>query len=430
MNSTSQLEFHPDAESLSAFAEKALPVREREQMVAHLAGCSRCRQVIFLAQQAASDMEMAAAPAGRSAGRSGSWLSGWRLAWIPAAALAGVVGLVFLVHGRHGETGTETARAVTPVAPQNQAIDANSAVNNRVVVVKQPAPISHVTENQPEINIQSFQTGAAYEPPPGEIAPPRAARNETATVTAAPPPLQSESASAGQVIQAEPPAPDQINAMPLNGRNWVHIGQLTAEKNDSAASSAPQPPTSGMPQHVTGMNSGSAKADSAAKAKMNDMAERSQASRKAEARYAGSDGASTSQLKEEALPGSGYDAGARMPMIQFEAARETSAAPAPLPSGLAIISSVTARNSTLAIDQAGALFLSNDSGRHWESVFRQWAGRAVDVSIVTSLNGSSAAAAPTGGTGVAPALSGPVFELRNNKNQRWVSVDGMIWTAQ
>ncbi len=57
MNSTFQLDSHPDAESLNAFAEQALSEREREPILAHLAACSRCRQVIFLAQQAASDLK-------------------------------------------------------------------------------------------------------------------------------------------------------------------------------------------------------------------------------------------------------------------------------------------------------------------------------------------------------------------------------------
>jgi hypothetical protein len=46
---------------------------------------------------------------------------------------------------------------------------------------------------------------------------------ETVTVTSAPPMLQSENASVGQVMSA-----DTINATPLNGRNWVFIAQLTA----------------------------------------------------------------------------------------------------------------------------------------------------------------------------------------------------------
>ncbi len=47
--------------------------------------------------------------------------------------------------------------------------------------------------------------------------------SETVTVTAAPPLLQSESASVGQVMDT-----DTINNTPLNGRNWVYIAQLTA----------------------------------------------------------------------------------------------------------------------------------------------------------------------------------------------------------
>jgi hypothetical protein len=46
---------------------------------------------------------------------------------------------------------------------------------------------------------------------------------ETVTVTSAPPLLQTETASVGQVVDT-----DTINATPLNGRNWVYIAQLTA----------------------------------------------------------------------------------------------------------------------------------------------------------------------------------------------------------
>ena len=43
------------------------------------------------------------------------------------------------------------------------------------------------------------------------------------TVTAAPPLLQTEEGSTGQVIESK-----TINDTPLNGRNWVFIAQLTA----------------------------------------------------------------------------------------------------------------------------------------------------------------------------------------------------------
>jgi hypothetical protein len=46
---------------------------------------------------------------------------------------------------------------------------------------------------------------------------------ETVTVSSAPPLLQSQSGSVGQVLSTE-----MINDTPLNGRNWVYIAQLTA----------------------------------------------------------------------------------------------------------------------------------------------------------------------------------------------------------
>jgi hypothetical protein len=175
------------------------------------------------------------------------------------------------------------------------------------------------------------------------------------------------------------------------------------------------------------MYSSNATAAYAPKAKMGEMAEGDQASRKAGARYAGSGGASTSHVKKNAMPYSNFDAGAQMSVTQVEAAPEVK--PAALPSGLTAVSTATSENRTLAIDQTGAVFLSRDSGNHWESVAQQWTGRAVDVVSLQFLKGNTAAAASSGGAAAAPAAA-EVFELRNDKNLTWVSVDGKTWSAQ
>ena len=52
MNSTPQLAPHPDAELIGAFIENALPAPERDQLMAHLATCAHCRQIVYLAQDA------------------------------------------------------------------------------------------------------------------------------------------------------------------------------------------------------------------------------------------------------------------------------------------------------------------------------------------------------------------------------------------
>jgi hypothetical protein len=89
-----------------------------------------------------------------------------------------------------------------------------------------------------------------------------------------------------------------------------------------------------------------------------------------------------------------------------------------LPSGLAAVSTAVAQQSVLAVDKAGSVFLSEDSGIHWESVARQWNGRAVAVrTLVAAREGAS------GGSG-SPETG---FELVNDQGQVWASTDGKTW---
>src|ERR1039458_8457911 len=68
---------------------------------------------------------------------------------------------------------------------------------------------------------------------------------ENVTVTAAPPLLQSETSSVGQVVDTE-----AINNTPLNGRNWIYIAQLTAGVAPAiAAGGAPRAGTGGLLAH-------------------------------------------------------------------------------------------------------------------------------------------------------------------------------------
>jgi hypothetical protein len=90
--------------------------------------------------------------------------------------------------------------------------------------------------------------------------------------------------------------------------------------------------------------------------------------------------------------------------------------PPRLPSGLTAVSSAIAQHLVLEIDQAGTLFLSNDSGMHWEQVAQQWTGRAVEVRAKTGLRDNAA-----------PATG---FELKNDAGSTWASADGKTWTAQ
>ena len=91
-----------------------------------------------------------------------------------------------------------------------------------------------------------------------------------------------------------------------------------------------------------------------------------------------------------------------------------------LPSGLLSESTETTKDRTIAVDGAGAVFLSEDAGGHWVSVAKQWSGRAIAVRLQTKIGASA---------GIADASAG-VFEIVNDQGLVWVSADGRVWKAK
>ena len=120
MNPITQSDLHPDADALNAFVEQALPDAERARIVAHMADCGRCREIVYLAQAAAGQEMASAAAAVKPAPRQG-WFSAaftrWRVALIPAAALATVGAVVLWVQLRHAMKPMEMARLTQQIAP-------------------------------------------------------------------------------------------------------------------------------------------------------------------------------------------------------------------------------------------------------------------------------------------------------------------------
>src|SRR5579864_9016935 len=75
---------HPDADVLTAFAERALPASERAVVTEHLARCGDCRNIIALALPATEGLEPAEAIVG--------FRSRWRWPVLRGAAVvAGVI---------------------------------------------------------------------------------------------------------------------------------------------------------------------------------------------------------------------------------------------------------------------------------------------------------------------------------------------------
>jgi hypothetical protein len=337
MNPTSQLDLHPEAESLNAFVEQALPPPERAQILAHLAACSRCRQVVYLAQEAAAAEQPAPVRAVPSTAPSAPWFRSWSFAWAPAAAaLAAVVALAVFGHVRRAPAGPELAR----LAPQSEPA--------------LPAPAT-----------APAATPAATPAAAKRAAPPAVALEEREAAAA--PALSGASmyANAGSL-----PPPSAAYAP----RPGIFAQRAAVEPRPAPAESAlRQPPAEGAPAP-------SIAALPAAQPLMKSVVHRTEAAQRAAL-------VAAPKFAEPPAPSAGFDTGASPAPSGLAA--PGFAASVQLPGGLGAVSFATARQRALALDKSGALFLSQDAGNNWEPIARQWTGRAVLVRAVQDFSGSA-----------------------------------------
>ncbi len=113
---------HPDANVLTAFAEDALLPRERESVLAHVACCAECREVLSLSGSAAGPYAVASPAAHRKR-------TGWRIA-VPLLAAAAMIAVVSTLVLRHVVNN-----------PQQNA----TVAKNAEVTANQPAPTTAVS---------------------------------------------------------------------------------------------------------------------------------------------------------------------------------------------------------------------------------------------------------------------------------------------
>lgn len=392
MNKNAQLDFHPDAESLNAFAEQALGDREREGIVKHLAVCGRCRQVVYLAQEAVVEMEPAvAAAASRATALREPWYRNLRFAWVPVGAMAMAVTLAYVIHIRRVETGAEMAKVTNesaqqagttashPAAPPAQMQAAPQAEGAKGAAPSRQRELKAKTRTEEAAQLALSAPAAAPNPtaPPPEAAP-RAGMNEPAEVG---------SNKAAQAASGPGSSYQNMNA----------LAGFRPEPGDSAAKKEEERAASGGAMHgLAARKMEKASADEAGKqAETNRLMSVVVSSAPAE------------QVEVSPAPAVGGRVGGGRATSGAFAVYKAKATG--LPSGLAAVSTAVAQHSVLVVDKAGSVFLSGDLGAHWESVARQWNGRAVAV---------RAQAAGSSETG---------FELVNDQGQVWASADGKTW---
>jgi hypothetical protein len=432
MNSTSQLDFHPDAESLNAFVERVLPERERGQVLAHLASCGRCRQVVYLAQQAAGEVETAGASASQPAAvrparnRFVPWLGGWRAAWVPAAALAAIIGVAVVVQVRHtgpdSKSGPARKQEMARVEPQPQ-IQANGekSAGNSIG----PPPVSPASTRQLEKKALSATVPMTSRPSLARAVPAAAPQAATDTSVVAHQELNGALSQTGAGVHGF-----ALQAPAVHG---PAVQAQQAWSNSQQAVSPPQAPSASAAGSFvsTGTNSVQAKVDG-----REDHAQSNSALTLTE---------QDKSLGALGVSHAGFD-GARK-QSTAAAGLAPKAVPLKLPSALTVQSIATGQHRTLAIDVAGAVFLRKDAEVNWETVAPPWTGRAVLVRFRETspkANGAGQAGKPVGGPvnraggpdgfngGLIAGLStsSGVFEIETDSGQVWVSVNGEDWKTK
>jgi hypothetical protein len=334
MNSNYKLDPHPDAESLNAFVEQALTEQERGPILAHLAECGRCRQVVYLAHQAAemeAEPELAvAAAAPRSAAWKESWFRSWRLAWVTAGALAVTMTAAYVVHVRRVEIAAGQARDAREAATRNTDMALTPQTPRLGTQVAPPpavAPALSVTntlKQQTPTMAPKQLTLTAMPEPAGEAG----AMSSSRIDEVAPPPGASgtgySAMSAGTKYELKPVVAERQQEEEERAAAALEAGKLATEKRSLASANEPAKraaPNGGMLAPAT----------------------------------------SSAQIDADPVHAGSFDAGVRHgENLAFAVSRVK---PAELPSGLPAVSTVKARGSSLAVDRTGAVFLSGDLGK-------------------------------------------------------------------
>ena len=265
---------HPDANLLAAFAEQALPDRERIRVLEHVARCADCRDVLALATPPLASTVVPGYKDTVTARRV-SWFGWPMLRWGALAACVVIVGTAVLLerNQRRSESAAYVKSDAAPQAPQNAvpappAISGNLVSPNAFLVNNEE---KHEPERARKAELDKNGVFAVAKPVvPTHSATAPALVDSTTRANAwgsrevsgysalykkdAEPNTATAGAVGGPVRMAPPPAVPQpatgkdeslippAASLPLNGRNVV------------SATNGPVPPKASQPVQVSGAN--------------------------------------------------------------------------------------------------------------------------------------------------------------------------------
>ncbi len=347
MSENFQSGYHPDADQIAAFVERALPVHEREQLLDHLAGCQECRAIVALSLP---EVEEPAKPSPAVARRP--WWASWGLAWPAAAAIAALSFFVLYVH--HA--------AVEPAAPE----EAQVAVS--------PPPVA----TMPRVE---SRTATAAKPVEGQSA--KASSSDRAPAVGGP-------AARRPDVQLNNQA---VDSAVLTGRDAGELIKMMPGASYSSAGAAGQ--AQSFVASPTGSAAGNGNIHGAAvnpqplaKARADELIPAQPAAAPmVSAQPSSAAPASPAQVQSSPSVAviSGADAEVPVDNAEVSATLNNELVNQPvyrLPSGLPVLSTVARGGLMVAIDTRNAVWVSKDEGRHWMAIPAQWPGHAVKASLV------------------------------------------------
>lgn len=439
---------HLDADQLAAFAEGALNERERQQSLMHLTECSECRSIVFTAQEALPVPELIANERPKS-----FWRSLTPLAYACAALVCIAVGFFALRRGHTPASPPDSSVAQVSVPPALN--DVRPAAQLRDTTRKTPAAEPHA--EHPTTNAKSQSTA----PVVGE----QKAVNVSSSAPqpaagSAPPPAVQDAQTQNQVVAS---ARSMAPAQPVNNASAQPLpftagtvggplkqvegttGALARGEANEVAIPAPDGPLTIRIEHgqnavaslaeVTGVVTDASgalisgatvtlrqKADAAPRAVQTDRTGRFEIAAvpagkydlqitapgfqevKSELDLGASDVALlTSQLPIGSVTET-VDVAAAAPALETESASVTTALV--LPGRQPVAATVSQGKRVLALDPAGAVFLSTSNGKHWKKVKPQWHGKIVKLDAAVGSDG---------------------FQVTTDAGSVWISLDGKSW---
>jgi hypothetical protein len=444
---------HLDAERLGAFAEGATSKREREEMLAHMAECAECRELVFLMQR--SDVAVERPPAQI---RTDGW---WQRRLMPLAVAGAALacGLTASVFVRSHRAAQED-RAKVAIVQAPQADNASGAGNSSELAPgKKPGGTRSpkvVPESRATVPLSSGKTlGATHGALNGAIggpiprpdvelhAPIRAASPASGlapSVGAALPAAMPAESADQKATEAAPALP--VASTPFNTRKnamriehdrgpdneFSEVSGIVSDASGAVVSGATvsvrNPQGATAREMKTGVDGRFAIADLPAghyelsvaapgferTSEQIDLKPRDLALLNSVLQV----GASTETVAVMASPGT-------LETSQAEVSAAIAGAVIKLPGQAPALSTATNGKQMLSVDAAGKLFLSTNAGKSWKKVKPQWQGKVATIVLTPAVDSGGSIA------GLAAEAARSIFELTTESGTVWVSADGAHW---